>query len=67
MEQGRTEGGDILRKERDIREPRTCSGCWSIRPHERKVQMKPVRLLGWLDGEGFDHEAKDAGLFPNHW
>ena len=67
MEQGRTEGGDILRKGRGTREPRTCSGCLSIQPHERKVEMKPVRLLGWLDGEGFDHGAKDAGLFPNHW
>lgn len=43
----RTEGGDILRKGRDIREPRTCSGCWSIQPHERKVGDEASEVA-WL-------------------
>lgn len=37
MEQSGAEGGNILSKGREIREPRTCSGCWSTEPHERKV------------------------------
>ena len=43
----RTEGGDILRKGRDMREPRTCSGCWSIQPHERKVGDEASEVA-WL-------------------
>lgn len=26
-----------------------------------------VGKVGWLGGEGSEHEAKDAGLFPHHW
>lgn len=64
MEWGR--GSDILSKGREIRKPRTCSGCWSIEPHKRKV-IDEVSEVSWLDGVGFEQEAKDAGLLPRHW
>lgn len=34
--------------------------------HAKKARDE-VGKVGWLDGEGFEHEAKDAGLFPHHW
>lgn len=37
-----------------------------MEPHARKA-IDEVGKVGWLDGEGFEHEAKDAGLFPHHW
>lgn len=37
MEQSRAEEGNILSKRKEIRELRTCAGCWSIEPHERKL------------------------------
>lgn len=49
-----------------MRKPRTCSGCWSIELHDRKV-IDEASEVGWLDGEGFEHEAKDAGLLPRRW
>lgn len=58
--------GDILSPGREIRKPRTCSGSWSIEPRERKV-IDEVSEVGWLTGEGFEHEAEDAGLVPWHW
>lgn len=66
MERSRAEGSNIFKQRKGTKRAQDMLRLLEHRATCEKVIDEASRM-GWLNGEGFEHEAKDAGLFPRCW